>query len=160
MAEDLQNQNKTLNEHVAKQRTNLITLQNTVTELKQKQMIIANITSELKRILLYLSGLNSASASLETATKELVELDKLITPLNNIYNEMLNHHVMEPFAQGQITYETVEKFKVSVNQLMKKVLSIDIYTLDDNDDQEDEANNDHQQSSDDTNFEAGNKSDK
>jgi hypothetical protein len=137
-------------------------------------MTISDITSELKQIMPHLSGLNAASGSLETVTKELVELDKLITPLNNIYNEMLKNQVMQPFVSGIITRETIDHFKISVNELAEKLRAIDVYALDRESDAEsntddyqtsndDEANNsDHRSShgddsnSDDTRVEAGN----
>jgi hypothetical protein len=174
LAEEFQKQKETINDHAANQRVRLTTLENTVIQLKETQMTISNITSELKQIMPHLSGLNAASGSLETVTKELVELDKLITPLNNIYNEMLKNQVMQPFVSGIITRETIDHFKISVNELAEKLRAIDVYALDRESDAEsntddyqtsndDEANNsDHRSShgddsnSDDTRVEAGN----
>ncbi|CAF1044768.1 unnamed protein product [Didymodactylos carnosus] len=92
-------------------------LQSTRNELQQQQRHTSTVTNQLKQAIQHLESFNSTSSVLVTILKRLVEFDILIQPLNAIYNEMLNSHIMAQFPDGQISAETIQQVKESVEKL-------------------------------------------
>ncbi|CAF1298084.1 unnamed protein product [Didymodactylos carnosus] len=106
-------------------------LNNTLTEMKERQLLVSSITSQLKAANLYLTNFYGTSTILVDEIKRLVDFERLITPLNAVYNEMLNNHVMSAFAGGQISVETVEHVKTNLDILevvLPNMPPIDRYT--------------------------------
>ncbi|CAF1398922.1 unnamed protein product, partial [Didymodactylos carnosus] len=106
-------------------------LNNTLTEMKGRQLLVSSITTQLKAANLYLTNFYGTSTILLDEIKRLVDFERLITPLNAVYTEMLNNHVMSAFPGGQISVETIEHVKMNLDKLkvvLPNMPPIDRYT--------------------------------
>ncbi|CAF1432852.1 unnamed protein product [Didymodactylos carnosus] len=92
-------------------------LQSTRNELQQQQSHTSTVITQLKQAIQHLESFSSTSSVLVTILKRLVEFDILIQPLNAVYNEMLKSQIMAQFPDGQISAETIQQVKQSIEKL-------------------------------------------
>ncbi|CAF0920009.1 unnamed protein product [Adineta steineri] len=100
-------------------------LQEGLQKVKQQQSSLATITSKLKEASSHISGFHTASTVLQMVIRDLFELVKVVKPLNDIYDEMVNHYKMEPFADGLITTESIADLKRKLTTIESKAKTID-----------------------------------
>ncbi|CAF1358528.1 unnamed protein product [Didymodactylos carnosus] len=86
-------------------------------EIKKEQSHTSMITVQLNKAVVHLGAMNGRSDTLVNVLKRMVEFVDVITPLNDVYDEMLKSKIMSEFPGGQISANTIQQVKTSVDQL-------------------------------------------
>lgn len=106
----------------------LQTAQSMLSNLREKQSIVASLTTKIKNVEEHLNNVLGRSKVLVADTAKLIDFELVIHPLNGIYEEMINNKIMESFG-FQITAETAREISVNLQKLTEKMAEMQINEL-------------------------------
>lgn len=99
-------------------------LKDSVIDLPSEQHVILSIHEKLTNVISQLFGVMAGSASFLDAMMKMIDFESIVKPLNDIYDDLLDNHLIISLDHGKIRIEQINQAKSILESVVAMLLNM------------------------------------